>query len=837
MRVPAALAAIPLLAGAALGVHMDAVLSEADAGRLILAACGAAVLSLLAGLAFRAESEGDGLVLALVIGAAASGYATAAAQSRAVSAPPLLAWFDARDDGDSDPVTLTGRLRDDGAFVGYGVLLTIDVEEVEDSGEARVWAAGGVRLTVVGSAEAEQVADWRAGRTVRVPASLRRPITFSNPGVSDERLALARRGIVLVGTVKSASLVEVRAAAQRHEEWAAVARAWTRRTITRHVGRHDPRSAAVATAILIGDRSGLSEDDERRLQDAGTYHVIAISGGNIAILTALLVFGARALRVPDRIAAGLSICVLLAYGEVAGGSASVGRAITGAVIFLAALLIDQRGAPLNVVAVAAMLAVAARPVSISDGGFLLSFGATAGIILGVPRLFRVTTDHKTLGLARWWRLTLRAAGGVLAATICAEIVLTPIGASLFSRVTFAGLALNLAAIPLMTAVQCGSMLLLAAAALYPSVAGAAGTFVHYAATGLVESSRLVTLAPWLARDVPPPAGWICVLYYGLCVGWLLMVRGRRLIAIALAGAGMVIVTGRAPGTGRAPVLLPGILRVVILDVGQGDATLVMLPNGTSILVDAGGLAGTSYDIGSRVVVPALRAFGVTRLHALVATHGDPDHIDGAAVLLKSLPVANVWEGVPVPPHPALQSLTLLAGERRIMWRTLLPGDSERAAGVEIRVLHPPTPDWERQRVRNDDSVVLEIRYRDVSILLPGDIGSAIERSLVSQLTLGPLVILKAAHHGSATSSSEEFIDATRPEAVIFSAGRGNRFGHPAAVVAERFTRRNVAMFNTAHDGAVFVETDGKSVEVYGWKTRRTMTTRATQEGRQARRSN
>lgn len=816
MRVPAALAAIPLLAGATAGV----LLFDVAPDRLVLAAAFGAVLSCLAAVGFHADEEGWAVVVAAVIGAAAAGYAAGAAQSRALSAPPLVTWFDRTAAGDADPVTLVGRLRDDAAFVGYGVAITVDVTEAGVGAARRRSAKGGVRLTVVGAATVEQIQSWRAGRTISAPAFLRRPLTFSNPGVVDEARAMARREVVLVGSVKSGALIDVHALGYRHEEWAAAARAWTRRVIARHVGRHDARSAAIATAILIGDRTGLSEEDERRLQDAGTYHVIAISGGNIAILTALLVVGARILRVPYRVAAGLSMVLLLAYGEVAGGTPSVGRAISAAVIFLAAVLIDQRGAPLNVLAVAAVLAVAVRPVAIVDGGFLLSFGATAGIILGVPRLVRCAADHRVRGVARWRRAAVMGGAGVLAATLCAEVVLTPIGASLFSRVTFAGLVLNFAAIPLMTAVQCGSMLLLACAWINRSAADATGTFVHHAATGLVETSHLVALAPWLARDVPPPAWWLCAVYYALVLAWLRATRGRRLILAALAVAGGLLVSGAAPAAGSAPPpAARGVLRVVVLDVGQGDATIAILPDNTAVLIDAGGLAGTDYDIGGRVVVPALRALGVRRLHALVATHGDPDHVDGAETVLRTIPTANLWEGVPVPPHPGLRRLRTVADERRLVWRTLLPGDLERAGGAEIRVVHPPAPDWERQRVRNDDSVVLEVRYGDVSILLPGDVGSGIERDLIPHLRPAPLVVLKAAHHGSATSSSEPFIAAVRPDVVIFSAGRNNRFGHPAAVVVERFARRGVEMFNTAYDGAVFVETDGRSLEVYGWKTR------------------
>ena len=282
---------------------------------------------------------------------------------------------------------------------------------------------------------------------------------------------------------------------------------------------------------------------------------------------------------------------------------------------------------------------------------------------------------------------------------------------------------------------------------------------------------------------------------------------------------LVVVSPSFSSTGRVPLPPPNTLRMVVLDVGQGDSTIVRLPDGTSLLIDAGGLAGTSFDIAGRVVLPALRALGVQRLHALVLTHGDPDHIGGADAVIQRLRPESVWEGVPVPPHAGLRALFASAGEARAVWRTVRPGDVERAGGVEIRILHPPGPDWERQRVRNDDSIVVQIDHGDVTILLPGDIGAATERLILPSLHLGRTVILKAAHHGSATSSADEFLEAIHPDAVIFSSGRDNRFGHPAPVVVERFAGRGIPMFNTADDGAVFVETDGKTVEVNGWTGR------------------
>ena len=252
-----------------------------------------------------------------------------------------------------------------------------------------------------------------------------------------------------------------------------------------------------------------------------------------------------------------------------------------------------------------------------------------------------------------------------------------------------------------------------------------------------------------------------------------------------------------------------------LDVGQGDATLLQLPGGRALLVDAGGQAGSSFDVGDRVVAPALRAFGVRGLDTLIVTHGDPDHLGGMPSVLRRFRPRTIWEGVPVPPHAKLREFAEAAAAAGVSWRFVQAGDRERDGGVELRVLHPPPPDWERQRVRNEDSIVLEVRYGDVSIVLPGDIGAEGERALLPRLTPARLVVVKAPHHGSATSSTPAFVRATSPAAVIFSAGRANRFGHPAPAVVERYRAAGAALYLTARDGAIVLDTDGHTLKVGG----------------------
>ena len=215
----------------------------------------------------------------------------------------------------------------------------------------------------------------------------------------------------------------------------------------------------------------------------------------------------------------------------------------------------------------------------------------------------------------------------------------------------------------------------------------------------------------------------------------------------------------------------------------------------------------------------LRAFGVRSLDTFVLTHADPDHIGGARSVLRSFRPRAIWEGVAVPPHEPLRWLSEAADRIGAEWRTARTDDHLRVSGVEIHTLHPPQPDWERQRVRNDDSIVLAIRMGKVSVILPGDVGREGEGRVLDHIEPAPLMVLKAPHHGSATSSTTEFLERIRPAVAIFSAGRNNRFGHPARVVVERYRAMGTTMFSTAEDGAVILDTDGEVVEMRTWSGR------------------
>jgi competence protein ComEC len=666
---------------------------------------------------------------------------------------------------------------------------------------------GGVIVSVGGVAARDRVLEWRARRTIEAPMVFRRPARFLNDGVPDFEEAVARDGTALFGSIKSARLVGVVSHAGPIDELAADIRAHVRTALAAWVGPHSPVSEAIAAAVLIGDRTGVPDETRDALQAAGTYHVIAISGGNIAILAA----GACALLalvgIRGRPGALLTIAVLIAFATVVTAGPSVWRATVMAIAYFVARVVDQRTPVWQAMAVAVAIILVTKPLDLADPGFLMTFGATAALVEGARRgvpLMPAGLQNKTRPTA-----VLSWIVATLIGSLAVEVALLPVSASAFSRVTSAGLILNLLAVPAMGVVQIAAMALTLISD-SPLLAYSAGWTTHIAASALISSADLVKAVPWLAARVPPPAVWLVLVYYGALVAAVIG-RGRlRLASAVVYLAALVAVVSGADVTrfGRTGEAL---LRLTVFDVGQGESMLIETGAHT-LLVDTGGAPfGGGIDIGRRVLAPALWARGIRSLDALLVTHGDPDHLGGAVAVADDFRPRQIWEGIRVPQHLPTQELMHEAARLGIPITPLRAGETMRLDEVQLRVLHPTPPDWERRRVRNDDSVVLEVVYGDVAMLLTGDISADIERAVVPRLTPARIRVLKVAHHGSRTSSSPALLESWRPQFAVISCGRGNRFGHPTPEVLHRLAAIGATILRTDLDGQIELETDGRLV--------------------------
>jgi competence protein ComEC len=738
---------------------------------VLLALAGASL-----GLALRTSPNGRAAGVALGAAAMALGAAGAGLERLAHESVPLREWVEGRAD-DAPPVLLEGRARGDGEDRPDRLRVTLEVERLTAAGRV-VTCPGRVRLDVFGGAARPEV---RQGDRMKAWASLRRVTGHSNPGGEPAGLWARHEGLAALAQAKSAELVTVDPEAGP----IARARGWARRALMRFVPAGQEQS--LVRAMVLGDRAGLDERTAEAFRVSGTYHVLALSGAQVALVAGLVVALARRSGASPALQAALGGGMAVLYALLVGGDVPVVRASLTAVVLLAGRALDLDADLANLLGLAALVLLAHRPSNVTDVGFQLSFGATLGLVVltpvlvaGVPRL--------PIGMEK-----------AVGASLAAQASLLPFLALHFHRIAPAGIVLNLLAVPLSTAVLLAGLVVLSCAGIAGLLAPLAGRVAWLAAHALLRSGEIGLSSAALDPRMPAPSAlaWCA---YG--AGLALLVRGRRGRGLVLLGISTALILA-----GPGPRGIDGRLHVTVLDVGQGDAIAVRSPRGGVLLVDAGAALEGRYDLGESVVAPFLWSLGGRRIDAIVLSHAHPDHVGGVPFLLRAFDVREVWEGPAPSRDRSYRRLDEALGEAESVRRSVVRGMAEEWDGVRLRVMGPAPPARRPREVRNDDSLVLALEYGAVRVLLTGDI----ERSAEDSLDPGSAIVLKVPHHGSRSSSSPAFVAAASPRLAIVSAGRRNPFGHPHPEVVERYRRYGALVLRTDQDGAVTVSTDGSRV--------------------------
>jgi competence protein ComEC len=540
--------------------------------------------------------------------------------------------------------------------------------------------------------------------------------------------------------------------------------------------------------MVLGDRTTLDSETAEAFRIAGTYHVLAISGAQVALIAGVAAWCLRRVGLGVVALATIVSALTVFYAELVGGEVPVVRAATMASVLLLGRCWDLDSDPANLLGLAAGLLLLCHPSAVMDVGFQLSFSATLGIVMLTPALLRVLPRLP-------WRLEV-----AIGASLAAQAALLPLLVIHFHRLAPAAVLLNLAAVPLATAVLLAGLTLLAAAALAPPAVSAVAGLTYGFAHGLLRSGEVVRWFPWLDPRLPDPPYWGMALWLA---GLGAVVLGRRRAPCLLIVGFVGIVWGRSaqPGDGR--------LQLTVLDVGHGDSLLLRSPKGNVWLVDAGGTYQGGFDVGESVVAPVLWSQGVRRLEVLALSHAHRDHAGGAAFVLGAFGVEQMWEGPAPFEDPVYRRVASAAVAGGVTRLAVARGVAREWDGVSVEVLGPPPPPRAPRAVRNDDSVVLRLRYGAVDLLLTGDIEGPAEAALGGVCP----VVLKVPHHGS-RHSSKALIDGCRAKPLrvaIVSVGANGLFGHPHPEVLARYRSGGFQIYRTDRDGAVTVATDGERV--------------------------
>lgn len=660
----------------------------------------------------------------------------------------------------------------------------------------------------------EPEVDFERGWRVRLAARLAETPGRRNPADFDYGLFLRRNGVsgILYAETRATTVLDMR------RMWFTrsvdASRSFVRRVIQTHVSSGGGR--IVLQALLLGDRSGLSPEENEQLARSGLMHLLAVSGLHVLLVGMVLY---RLLR-PMLLRIGLTwksaewtrsivtLAVLSFYMVLTGSTPSVVRAVVMEALFIGSTITQRPVQSLNTLGAAGLIILLIQPNQLFAAGFQLSFSAVGAIILYGTLLRRAESATRAMP---------RALGYVtnsVMVSLAATLGTLPVLLYHFGRESIAGLVLNIPAIPATFGVLASGLLLIITYPVSHFAAGAFGASADILANSVLYMARIgdqwspVALIEQQVRD----GWWIAAIVAGtLLIGFLHHKRLRWRTMILLLCFVSIAVWTRPSDR--------GLMDIVFFDVGQGDAALVRTPSGHTILIDAGP-RNHLVDMGERVLKPNLDYFGVKRLDAVVITHPHSDHLGGLPHLLRTMPIAVLYDNGAEYDSNLYSEVRHLMDSLSIDHRVLSAGDVvELDETVHMKVLAPVQ---DLATSVNDASVVLRITQGDVSLLMLGD-AEAQSEALLSRYyrTLLPSTLIKAGHHGSSTSSTTGFVFDSRLSdkdgLVVVSVAERNRYRHPSKEVLNRWEGTGRSVHLTSESGALWFRSDGKALRRVNWK--------------------
>jgi competence protein ComEC len=786
------------MAGVALGIVAGEALSGAGGHLPTVAVASMALAS--AGLLLRRRLL---LVVGILLAGAALGAWRGAAAALPTGAGSVAALVG------PEERSLTGTAVDDPRPRGERQQVVIDeVAVLGPSGEPEA-VEGRVLLWLPRSAVVA------AGDRLTLRSSLEEPEDFDGFAY---RAYLARQGVAAIASSRGVDVVGHRSGPIADALHAA--RAWLLAGLNRQVPEPE---AALSAGILLGVRAGIDPAINDAFARAGLTHVVAISGWNIAIVAALAAAAARPLtRLPSGrpLAAAAAMGAVTGYVLLTGASPSVVRAALMAGALLVARLGGARSHAMSALMLAALLMLLASPAITWDVGFQLSALATAGLIW-----FGASFSAR---LRRWPALVREP----VALTLAAQVTTLPVILLNFERLSLIAPAANVLVVPLVPLVMLGSALAAVAGAIGGAlpmgdvIAWLCGGLAFCLLRAMVAIGQATAAVPLASLELSGPP-WLAAAWYPA----LLLAR-RRLAAGAgtLTGrhdeismaTGLLARLARPVPLGLVAVLLvggltlatqpDGRLHLMAVDIGQGDAILVVAPTGETALIDG----GPDPDLTLRRLGERL-PFWQRRLDVLVLTHPHEDHLAGLLPALERFEVGLVLDPGRAYDNASYPRFLHLAGrEPDAELRQARAGDVIPLGPLaRLRILYPDADDVSGPLPEDDinnASLVMVLESGTFRALLTGDAEAPVERRLLERGLLGRVDVLKVGHHGSESSTLPELLAAVRPSIALISCGDGNEYGHPHAVTLEHLAAvPGLVIRRTDLEGTVEVVADAGGI--------------------------
>jgi competence protein ComEC len=682
--------------------------------------------------------------------------------------------------------------------------------------------------------------NFRYGDYIRFSATLKKIDSFHNPGGFDYERYLNMKNIFASAYIYNKSqIILLRKDKANHlksklEDY----RLYLLELLNQYSS--SPQKEVIE-AMTLGNKRGISPELRDNFNKTGTSHLLAISGLHIGMvfMTGFFLFSFLLKRSEYlllkfnvvKLAAACSFLFVLIYASIAGMGITVMRATLMALVFLVAFLWGRQRDIYNSLALAGIVILILYPAALFDISFQLSFCAVLSIIYIVPRLNQIS-----FSLIDSWpifiRIIIKKIYLLIIVCISASIGTMPLIVFYFNRISAITIIANLFAVILLGTISLTlSMGFIFTAFFSTSIAGIfikAASFFVKISLDIIDKLASV---PWSSFAITKPSLLEIIIFYIFI--YLLMqlldyhfkksdkntsptkkpLLLKALIAVCLLffiGNGFYIF---------AKDRFSGNLRITTIDVGQGSSTLIRFPKGKHMLIDGGGFASGSFDMGKMVIGPFLSAQRISTIHTVVLTHPHPDHLQGLLYITENFNVKEVWSTGQRANDELFFQWEKIIKDKKIKTKIInAQSPPMEINGVSLTVLWPlEMPSYDANifnyKKVNDDSLVLKIKYGQIGFLLPADISSEVEHTLINSENNLVSDVLFVPHHGSHHSSSYDFIKATSCRYAIVSSGKNNIFRHPHQHVLKRLQDSQVRIFRTDESGAINMSTNGTNLYI------------------------
>jgi competence protein ComEC len=713
-----------------------------------------------------------------------------------------------------------GRIVDFPTKTRYGMRFLLDADRW-DKNASQYPVTGLIQVMLKLPPEVTELPPLELGDEITISGDLQAPRGKRNPADFDYRAYLANKHIFSTLYVREVGTLHLVAHQQTWaEQFILPIRAYIQRSIQQVI--HNSEAKAVMVALILGDQSELDTETRADFSQTGLTHILAISGLHILLIGMLLYNLLRPMlrrlnrfswQTEEWIRAVLTLFVLLVYTALTGATPSVVRAVVMCAVFIGGNLFQRNSSALNSLGASALVLLLLNPSYLFDIGFQLSYAAVAGILLLNP-LSKLWLDALT---ATWkpkeWLKNYLIEP--LLVSFYATLATMPVLLYHFGQVSFAGLVLNLIAIPSSSAALIAGLLSLLFQGWLPFVGESFGAVAEVCTWILLKTASLGnSYFSWTTLHVFVDNLWVLFALIAaifMLAQWQTVIRWKVGI-LSLSCLSLGVWTSNFDGSN-----LPK-LDILYFDVGQGDAALVTFPNGKTLLVDTGN-ASDFRDEGLSTIYPHLKRYGISSLDAVLITHPHNDHQGGLPSLMRHLVIRSVITNGQPYDSPAYHETLKLVDSLHVAYLTAKAGSRLILdPTVTAEVLSPSyTPN--AQSEVNNASLVLRLKYGNTSFLFLGDADAKAESNLVDRYGSSLSAdVVKVGHHGSRTSSIPAFVLASGKKTgfSVVSVAQKNRYGLPDEEIVARWKQRT-HLIQTAWDQAVWFSSDGFKVFPKVWK--------------------